>query len=124
MGTFFLKKSFTRVLGIILRYVCWGSHGPPPTPQGTRRLTGRSTSPPPPLPPPPFPSRPPKGFAHGWVSRFEQAAPLVFRGKSAVEFEWYVSMKMDCHESILSYCGHGFCHKFIALSLPLHCDFC
>ena len=28
-------------------------------------------------PPPPPPSRPPKVFAHGWVSRFQQAAPLV-----------------------------------------------
>ena len=31
---------------------------------------------------------------------------------------------MDCHELTLSYCGHGFCHKFIALSFPLHCDLC
>ena len=32
-----------------------------------------------------------------------------------------ISMKRDCHEYfglILSYCGHRFCHKFIALSLP------
>ena len=28
-------------------------------------------------------------------------------------------MKMDCHGLTLSYFGHGFCHKFIALSL--HC---
>ena len=27
-----------------------------------------------------------------------------------------ISMKMDCHELILSYCGHRFCHKVIALS--------
>ena len=29
-----------------------------------------------------------------------------------------MSLKMDCHKLILSYCGHIFCHKFIALSLP------
>ena len=27
-------------------------------------------------------------------------------------------MKIDCHELILSYCGHRFCHKFMALGLP------
>ena len=29
-----------------------------------------------------------------------------------------ISIKMDCHDLILSYGGHRFCHKFIALSLP------
>ena len=28
-----------RVMGIILRYVCWGTHRPPPPPRGARRLT-------------------------------------------------------------------------------------
>ena len=29
-----------RVMGIILRYVCWGTHRlPPPPPPGARRLT-------------------------------------------------------------------------------------
>ena len=32
-------------------------------------------------------------------------------------------MKMDCHEVILSSCGHRFCHKFIALSLPCTATF-
>ena len=41
MGKFFLKKKFTpivdfendqRVMGIILRYACWGTHRPPPPP--------------------------------------------------------------------------------------------
>ena len=33
-------------MGIILRYVCWGTHGPPPPP-GPRRLTSQPTYPPP-----------------------------------------------------------------------------
>ena len=28
-----------RVMGIIFRYVCWGTHRPPPPPRGARRLT-------------------------------------------------------------------------------------
>ena len=28
-----------RVMGIILRYVCWGTHRPPPPPRRARRLT-------------------------------------------------------------------------------------
>ena len=53
MGKVFLKRNlFTpllydpndqRVMGIILRYVCWGTHRPP---WGARRLTGRPTYPP------------------------------------------------------------------------------
>ena len=40
MGNFFLKKIFTphvyvpndqHVMGIIVRYVCWGTHEPPTT---------------------------------------------------------------------------------------------
>ena len=84
MGKFFLKKNFTshvhiqndqRVMGIILRYVCWGTHRPPP--RGARRLTARPADPqglgqprggegsPPPLRrgvgvPPPPPLQPPK----------------------------------------------------------------
>ena len=47
MGKFFSENVFTpvvyvrndeRVMGIILRYVCWGTHQ---APLGTRRLTGR-----------------------------------------------------------------------------------
>ena len=40
----------------------------PPPPRGTQRLTGRPTYP---------PSRPPKVFAPGWGSIFEQATPFV-----------------------------------------------
>ena len=82
MGKFFLKKIFTshvhiqndqRVMGIILRYVCWGTHRPPPGGPAADRPTRRpprfgSTKggggvPPPPLeggggPPPPL--QPPK----------------------------------------------------------------
>ena len=66
MGKFFLKKIFTpsvyvqndqRVMGFILRYACWGSHGPPPATGGPRRLTGRPTYPPPPPDPKSFRSR-------------------------------------------------------------------
>ena len=48
IGNFFLKISFTpfvyvpndqRVMGIILRYVCWGTHGPP-TPLHASALRG------------------------------------------------------------------------------------
>ena len=49
MGKNFLKFFFTPlahiqndqcVMGIILRYVCWGTHRPPPPPpRGARRLT-------------------------------------------------------------------------------------
>ena len=55
MGKCFLKKIFTpivyiqngqRVMGIILRYVCWGTHQPPPPPaRGARRLTARPADP-------------------------------------------------------------------------------
>ena len=80
MGKIFLKIYFTpvmyvpdgqRVMGIILRYVCWGTQGPPPPP-GTPAAGQPTHLTPPPLPP----SRPPKVFAHGWVSRFDKAAPL------------------------------------------------
>ena len=73
MGKFFLNV-FTpvvyvpndqRVMGIILRYVCWGTHRPPPW--GARCLTSRPTHPPP---------RPPTVLAPGWGLEFEQAAPL------------------------------------------------
>ena len=50
MGKFFEKKitpfvyvqNDHRVMGIILRYVCWGT---PPPPRGIRRLTAPSTDP-------------------------------------------------------------------------------
>ena len=60
MGKFFLKKCFTRavyvqndqrVMGIILRYVCWGTHGTPPL--GTTAAE-RPTHLPPSLPPTPL----------------------------------------------------------------------
>ena len=72
MGKFFLKKIFTshvhiqndqRVMGIILRYVCWGTHRPPPGGPAADRPTrrpprfgstkgGGGVPPPPPLQPP------------------------------------------------------------------------
>ena len=51
MGIFF-EKNFTPlvhiqndqcVMGIILRYVCWGTHRPPP--RGARQLTARPADP-------------------------------------------------------------------------------
>ena len=95
MGKFFLKKIFTlhvhiqndqRVMGIILRYVCWGTHRPPPGGPAADRPTRRpprfgSTKggggvPPPPLRrgvgvPPPPPTAPqtvehPSGSHIGW----------------------------------------------------------
>ena len=82
MGSLFLKKFFTphvyvqndqRVMGIILRYVCWGTHRYPP---GAPAADW-------PTPPPPDPPK----FSHMWGSIFEQANPLrsgavVFRGCS------------------------------------------
>ena len=71
MGNFFLKKIFTPlvyvqndqcVMGIILRYVCWGTHRSPPP------LVDLSVDRPPP--------RPLKVFAPGWGSILEQATPL------------------------------------------------
>ena len=50
MGKFFLKKNFTpvvyiqndqRVMGIILRYVCWGTYRPPPGSPAADRPTRR-----------------------------------------------------------------------------------
>ena len=82
ISKFFLKNNFSpvvyvqndqRVMGIILRYLCWFTHRPP---WGARRLTGRPTYPP--SAPPPLPSRPPKVFAPGWGLEFEQAAPLAY----------------------------------------------
>ena len=79
MGKLFLKILYTpavyvqndqRVMGIILRYVCLGIHRSPPSPTVTQRLTSRPPSPPDP------PSTPPKVFAPGWGSIFEQATPL------------------------------------------------
>ena len=82
MGNFF-EKIFTplvhiqndqRVMGIILRYVCWGTHRPPPPPGGpaadrpTRRpprfrsTKGGGRAPPPPLQPPKL-SHTPRGHA-------------------------------------------------------------
>ena len=94
MGKFFLKKIFTshvriqndqRVMGIILRYVCWGTHRPPPGGPAADRPTRRpprfgSTKggggvPPPPLwrgvgvPPPPTAPQTvehPSGSHIGW----------------------------------------------------------
>ena len=94
MGKFFLKKNFTshvhiqndqRVMGIILRYVCWGTHRPPPGGPAADRPTRRpprfgSTKggggvPPPPSEggggPPPPPTAPqtvehPSGSHIGW----------------------------------------------------------
>ena len=59
MGKFFLKILFppvvsvpksSRVMGIILRYVCWGTHGPPPPP-GTPAADQPTHLPSPPPPP-------------------------------------------------------------------------
>ena len=60
------------VMGITLRYVCWGTQRPPPPSPGTP-AADRPThlTPHPPLPP----SRPPEVFAPGWGLEFEQAAP-------------------------------------------------
>ena len=85
MGKFFLKKNITplvyvqndqRVMGIIFRYVCWGTYQPPPPPpRGARRLTARPADPrglgqpsPPPPPPPTTPKTVayPSGSHLGW----------------------------------------------------------
>ena len=92
MGKFFLKKIFTshvhiqndqRVMGIILRYVCWGTHRPPPGGPAADRPTrrpprfgstmGGGAPPPPPFgggsPPPPTASQTvehPSGSHIGW----------------------------------------------------------
>ena len=59
-----------RVMGIILRYVFWGTHRPP---LGTPAADGPTHLPP---PPPSPPSRLPKVFAPSWGLEFEQAAPV------------------------------------------------
>ena len=41
-----------RVMGIIMRYVCWGTPPPPRPSWGAWQLTGQPTYPPPPLPDP------------------------------------------------------------------------
>ena len=65
MGNF-LKICFTPlvyvqndqcVMGIILRHLCWGTHYPPPPPQGPAAADGRTHLPPPPLDPPPGPQK-------------------------------------------------------------------
>ena len=109
MGKFFLKKIFTshvhiqndqRVMGIILRYVCWGTHRPPPGGPAADRPTrrpprfgstkGGEGSPPPPFgggwgsPPPPYSPpncRTPLGVTH-WLA----PAPVLQR---RVKKAWY-----------------------------------
>ena len=63
-------------------------------------------------PPPPHPSRPPKVFAHSWVSRFEQAAPSSFRLPKCI-------ILLDCTVHVLqmdgdrrwAVNGFGFMHR-------------
>ena len=78
----------------------------------------------PPLRIPSYPSKSPeKNFLRRLWRRCSVCSSGSCSGcESAVHIEWHVSVKMDCHELILSSCGHRFCHKCIALSLPLHCD--
>ena len=49
MGKFFTSlvhiQNDQRVMGIILRYVCWGTHRPPPPPRGAWRLAARPADP-------------------------------------------------------------------------------
>ena len=69
-----------RVMGIILRYVCWGTHRPPPPPRGARQLTVRPANLQglgqprgggfPPL-------QPPKGLHAPGVTHWLAAAPVV-----------------------------------------------
>ena len=92
MGNFFFEKTFypvvysqndQRVMGIILRYVCWGTDPPPP--RGARRLTAQPANPQglgqprgggvPPTPQPPKRLQTPRGHtlasvgSRGWVCR-------------------------------------------------------
>ena len=80
MGKFFLKPFFTpivyvqndqRALGIILRYICWGTPPPPPGTPAADQPTHLA------------PSRLPKVFAPDWVSRVEQATPPCLRASTA-----------------------------------------
>ena len=72
---------------------------------GSRKSNRIITSPPPPPPAPNPPSPPPP------------LLPIPTPARD-IHIEWCVSMKMDCHEVMLSYCRHRLCHKFIALRLP------
>ena len=71
-----------------------------------------------PPPPPPHSMSPEKSFRrrlrHRCSVRPSGSCP---GGEWAVHIEWYISMEMDRCEVIRFYGGHGFCHKFIALSL-------
>ena len=82
-----------RVVGIILRCVCWGTHRPPPPPRGARRLTTRPAGPqglgqprgggsPPPYNPPrpcakPPPYNPQNGCTPLGVTHWLAAAPVL-----------------------------------------------
>ena len=77
--------------------------------------------PPPPRPPPPpsLSNSPEKNFL--WLLR--RQCTVCFSGScsgcdSAVHIEYHVPIEMDCHELMLSCCGHRVCHKFIPLNLP------
>ena len=95
------------------------SHGSGVGRHASEQKKMRRNPPPRSTPPPPLPSRMKQNFFGADVLCIP---PGHGQGVSEL-FTLNVWMQTDCHELTRSYSAYRFCHKCIALSLPLHCEF-